>query len=127
MSKKEGEYERYNGFMELYGFNEEELLKRGNPGEQYKGQLMLPKVKQTAKRIAPFNTRYKSGRIIPEDQYPWKIVLEVESQKREGGFYPTVVMLKSHGIDVQTGVFGAHMDITLEFDGPVNIVLESRA
>ena len=36
-----------------------------------------------------------------------------------------VIVLKSSGLDVQAGVFGAHMDIELELDGPVNIVLDS--
>lgn len=34
-------------------------------------------------------------------------------------------LLRSKGVNVQTGSFGKHMDIELLMDGPVNIVLES--
>ena len=37
-----------------------------------------------------------------------------------------VSLLKSKGVDVQAGRFGAHMQISLKFDGPVNIVLDSK-
>ncbi len=36
-----------------------------------------------------------------------------------------ILVLESKGIKVAKGVFGAHMDIKLEMDGPVNIVIES--
>ncbi|MCK4810320.1 MAG: D-tyrosyl-tRNA(Tyr) deacylase [Candidatus Omnitrophica bacterium] len=36
-----------------------------------------------------------------------------------------ILELKSKGVDARTGVFGEHMDIALDLDGPVNIVLES--
>jgi D-tyrosyl-tRNA(Tyr) deacylase len=39
-------------------------------------------------------------------------------------FYQRFVgILKSTGLEVGEGVFGEHMDISLELDGPVNIVL----
>jgi len=38
-------------------------------------------------------------------------------------FEDFILVLKSKKIDVQTGVFGAHMDIRLEMDGPVNIIV----
>ena len=41
-------------------------------------------------------------------------------------FEDFVLLLGAKGIDVQAGVFGEHMDINLELDGPVNIILESR-
>lgn len=41
-------------------------------------------------------------------------------------FEDLVEILKAKGINVQTGVFRAHMDINLELDGPVNIVWEAK-
>jgi len=41
-------------------------------------------------------------------------------------FDSLVLILKSKGIDVQTGVFGVYMDIQLDMDGPVNIILDSE-
>jgi D-tyrosyl-tRNA(Tyr) deacylase len=37
-----------------------------------------------------------------------------------------VELLKSYTIEVKTGVFGAHMDIQLDLDGPVNIILQAK-
>jgi D-tyrosyl-tRNA(Tyr) deacylase len=37
-----------------------------------------------------------------------------------------VFILKSYAIDVKTGLFGEHMDISLELDGPVNIIIDSN-
>ena len=37
-----------------------------------------------------------------------------------------VLVLRSKGLDVKVGIFGAHMDIDLELDGPVNIVIDSK-
>lgn len=34
--------------------------------------------------------------------------------------------LKAHGLHVETGVFGAMMDVTLINDGPVTIIVESK-
>jgi D-tyrosyl-tRNA(Tyr) deacylase len=34
------------------------------------------------------------------------------------------ILRDDHGVDVQTGIFGAHMVITQENDGPVTILLE---
>lgn len=34
--------------------------------------------------------------------------------------------VRSHGFDCPTGVFGAHMDVSLSNDGPVTLVLEVR-
>jgi len=36
------------------------------------------------------------------------------------------MLLRSKGVDVQTGVFGAMMDVTLRNDGPVTLILESK-
>jgi len=36
-----------------------------------------------------------------------------------------VLILKSYGLTVEEGVFGAYMDIGLDFNGPVNIILDS--
>ncbi len=33
--------------------------------------------------------------------------------------------LRSHGLDVKTGVFGAHMEVALVNDGPVTLILET--
>lgn len=41
-------------------------------------------------------------------------------------FNDFVLILKSYGIDVRTGKFGAHMDIQLDLDGPVNIMLNTK-
>ena len=35
--------------------------------------------------------------------------------------------LKAHGLHVETGVFGAMMDVALINDGPVTIIVESKA
>jgi len=35
--------------------------------------------------------------------------------------------LKSYGVDVQTGIFGADMFVEIQNDGPVTILLESEA
>ena len=35
--------------------------------------------------------------------------------------------LKAHGLHVETGVFGAMMDVALINDGPVTIIIESKA
>jgi D-tyrosyl-tRNA(Tyr) deacylase len=41
--------------------------------------------------------------------------------------YETLVSrLKADGLPVETGVFQAHMDVTLVNDGPVTILLDSR-
>jgi D-tyrosyl-tRNA(Tyr) deacylase len=37
-----------------------------------------------------------------------------------------VAGLKAHGIGVETGVFGAHMLVSLQNDGPVTFVVETR-
>ncbi|MBU1113142.1 MAG: D-tyrosyl-tRNA(Tyr) deacylase [Candidatus Omnitrophica bacterium] len=37
-----------------------------------------------------------------------------------------VLALKAYGLTIEEGVFGAHMDIQLDFDGPVNIILENE-
>ena len=37
-----------------------------------------------------------------------------------------VHILKGEELDVKTGIFGEHMDILLNLDGPVNIVLEGK-
>jgi len=37
-------------------------------------------------------------------------------------FEDFVSILKAQGLEVKTGVFGRHMDIQLDMDGPVNIV-----
>ena len=35
-------------------------------------------------------------------------------------------MLKETGIKVETGIFGAHMDVEIQNDGPVTILLDSK-
>lgn len=35
-----------------------------------------------------------------------------------------IELLRSHGINVQTGKFGSYMNISVELDGPVTILLE---
>ena len=40
-------------------------------------------------------------------------------------FNEFVELLKSEKIDVQTGIFGEHMDININMDGPINIVLDN--
>ncbi|MEE9204218.1 MAG: D-aminoacyl-tRNA deacylase [Nitrospirales bacterium] len=35
--------------------------------------------------------------------------------------------LKGRGLRTETGVFGAHMNVSLENDGPVTLILDSRA
>ncbi|MFH1876002.1 MAG: D-aminoacyl-tRNA deacylase [Candidatus Omnitrophota bacterium] len=35
-----------------------------------------------------------------------------------------VLLLRGQGLSVSTGIYGAHMDIALDLDGPVNIVVE---
>lgn len=35
-------------------------------------------------------------------------------------------MLKDTGVKVETGVFGAHMDVEIQNDGPVTILLDSK-
>lgn len=37
-----------------------------------------------------------------------------------------IEMLKETGINIQTGIFGAHMDVEIQNDGPVTILLESK-
>ena len=37
-----------------------------------------------------------------------------------------IEMLKETGIKVETGVFGAHMDVEIQNDGPVTILLDSK-
>ena len=34
--------------------------------------------------------------------------------------------LRHHGLEVATGVFGAHMRVALDNDGPVTVILDSR-
>jgi D-tyrosyl-tRNA(Tyr) deacylase len=41
------------------------------------------------------------------------------------GIEAFVRLLREQGFDVKTGVFGAHMSVELENDGPVTILLES--
>ena len=50
--------------------------------------------------------------------------LEPESARKLCGYVADG--LKSLGIPVQTGVFRAHMEVTLLNDGPVTILLDSR-
>ena len=51
----------------------------------------------------------------------------MEPQKAQEMFEAFVEMLKSHGLPVQKGVFGAHMLVKIENDGPVTIYLDSKA
>jgi len=36
-----------------------------------------------------------------------------------------VLLLESRGVNVETGIFGAYMNIALDLDGPINIILSS--
>ena len=50
-----------------------------------------------------------------------------ETPKRAEEFYELFVSkLKNSGISVQTGSFGKHMKVTLENDGPVTFLIDSR-
>jgi len=50
-----------------------------------------------------------------------------ELPERADELYLSVVkMLRDSQIDVQTGVFGAHMDVSLVNDGPVTVILNSK-
>ena len=42
-------------------------------------------------------------------------------------FNDFILLLKAKGINVKEGFFGEHMDINLSFDGPVNIILDSKS
>lgn len=44
----------------------------------------------------------------------------------EAGYGAFVALLRAEGFPVQTGVFGAHMSVDLENDGPVTLILESQ-
>ncbi len=37
-----------------------------------------------------------------------------------------ILILKSYGVNIEEGLFGAYMDINLDIDGPVNILLDSH-
>ena len=37
-----------------------------------------------------------------------------------------VKMLKESGLKIETGEFGAHMNVEIENDGPVTILLDSK-
>ena len=41
-------------------------------------------------------------------------------------FDKTLELIRSEGLTVEAGVFGAHMDVSSVADGPVNLVLNSR-
>lgn len=50
-----------------------------------------------------------------------------ELPERADELYLSVVkMLRDSQVDVQTGVFGAHMDVSLINDGPVTVILNSK-
>jgi D-aminoacyl-tRNA deacylase len=49
----------------------------------------------------------------------------MEKEAANKYFENFVLVLQSKGIAVAIGVFGEHMDISLDLDGPVNITLES--
>lgn len=42
-------------------------------------------------------------------------------------FEALAAAIQGHGVPVQTGVFGAHMEVELVNDGPVTLLWESRA
>ncbi|HMP77315.1 MAG TPA: D-aminoacyl-tRNA deacylase [Kiritimatiellia bacterium] len=44
----------------------------------------------------------------------------------EAGYEAFVALLRAEGFAVQTGVFGANMQVELENDGPVTLILESQ-
>jgi D-tyrosyl-tRNA(Tyr) deacylase len=43
----------------------------------------------------------------------------------EAGYEAFVALLRAEGVEVQTGQFGADMQVELENDGPVTLILES--
>ncbi|MFG0258739.1 MAG: D-aminoacyl-tRNA deacylase [Phycisphaerales bacterium JB041] len=45
----------------------------------------------------------------------------------EAAFDALVEAVRAQGVEVRTGVFGAHMHVHLENDGPVTLVVDSRA
>ncbi|AQQ69822.1 D-tyrosyl-tRNA(Tyr) deacylase [Limihaloglobus sulfuriphilus] len=47
-------------------------------------------------------------------------------EQAERLFDLTIEMIRSRGVKVETGVFGAHMDIENTSDGPVNLILRSQ-
>jgi D-tyrosyl-tRNA(Tyr) deacylase len=48
-------------------------------------------------------------------------------EEGERWFERTVALLREQGLEVATGVFGAKMEVELVNDGPVTILLDSRA
>lgn len=50
----------------------------------------------------------------------------MEKEAANKCFENFVLILQSKGIKVARGVFGAHMDISVSMDGPVNIMLGSQ-
>jgi len=52
---------------------------------------------------------------------------DAESPDRAEEMYHAFINgLASHGVKVETGVFGAHMEVSLVNDGPVTILIDSR-
>lgn len=53
--------------------------------------------------------------------------INAELSQKANELYTTVTdNLKNNDIDVQTGIFGAMMDVSLVNDGPVTIILDSK-
>jgi len=49
-----------------------------------------------------------------------------EKESAKATFDDFIHLLKATGVQIESGVFGAHMDIALEANGPVNIVIDSK-
>lgn len=45
----------------------------------------------------------------------------------ESAFDALVEAVRARAVPVRTGVFGAHMHVTIENDGPVTLIIDSRA
>ena len=50
----------------------------------------------------------------------------LEPEKADMLYMKTVELVREEGIEVGTGVFGEHMEVSLLNDGPVTIILNSR-
>ena len=53
--------------------------------------------------------------------------LAMKPPEAESAFDALVVAVRARGVPVRTGVFGAHMHVHIENDGPVTLIVDSRA
>lgn len=52
--------------------------------------------------------------------------LAAEPAKAEKLYEKVVELIKSQGLNVQSGVFAAYMDVTASNDGPINFLIDSK-